>query len=267
MSETQTTFDDKFQANVHQNTPSYSDLEASMAADEAARHIPEKTDASSNENPPEHSSESTSNTEADDARKTDNWEEENEKRIARISFKEREARNELRLAREELARLSGTAPNESPEQKEERRVQQLANQIAEQKVFNKHCDSIYEQGVKEFPDFAKQLKNLHDNNIPLSANLIEAATEIGDPQKLLYYLAKNVDIAEHISSLSPTRMGAALAKLANKANPPKVQSKAAPPIKPIQGRSTHEARSEEDMSVEEICKMEDQRLMKTRGRR
>lgn len=247
-------------ANADQGTPSGSDLDAQLAADELARKAPEPSPEPVEE--PEIIE--------PEAEKPDPIDEQTdfEKRIARLAFQEREARKIARQLTEENARLRGQAPPLEKDDEIVRQVEQRASELAAMKVYNDKANAIYEAGVKEFPDFQSKIDGFKTAGMPLSTELIEAAIEVGDAHRLIHYLGKNLDEAERIMNLKPHQMGAALGKLAIKASAPivKQQSKTPSPIKPIGGATKAEL-SDTDMPIDEYMRKEDERVWNRRYRR
>lgn len=256
------------QANQNQNTPSADALEAQIAADEAARNQPEPTETTVD---PEAEAESEPKAEPEPEakeEKSDDEQSEFEKRLARLAFKEREARNRARALEEEVARLRGQAPPLSPDDATEKLVQERAAALAAQQVFNDKANAVHRQGLETFPDFQQRLNELHAAGVNLTNPMVEAAIDVGDAHKVIHYLARNIDEAETIVALPPARMGAALAKIAAKiaATPVRSVSKAPPPIKPLGGKGRAEP-NEDTMPISEYMAREDERARNRGGRR
>ena len=109
--------------------------------------------------------------------------------------------------------------------------------------------------MKEFPDFDEKMAALWPAIGGFNAALIEAAQEAGDAHQLLYKLAMDPDAADRIAGLSPSRQGAALAKMAREAPAavvaPRAQSQAPAPITPIRkGGGAPEPRLDSGSQVE-----------------
>lgn len=254
------------EANQHQNTPSAADLDAQLAADEAARNQPAE------ENPMEDAPETLEQAqqEAEQAEQPEKHEDSDEfsKRIARMAFEKRKAEKEARELRQRIEQLEGKAPPPSQEEDIQRQVQQKAAELARIQAYNDRANAIYQQGCQEFTDFGQQLTNLREMGV-ISQEFVEAADETGDAAKVLYYLSKNLDKAEQIASLSNHRMGVEMGKLAAKLSappPPKPQSKAPPPIKPVGGNPKREM-GDMEMSIDEYMRKEDERHAQRRYRR
>jgi hypothetical protein len=202
--------------------------------------------------------------EADDAGQA-KAESEAQKRIARAEFERREARRQVRELQARLdAQAQANPPAAgSPEEWQARVAKAAAEQVRIDK-FNARANEINDAGVSEFPDFGQAVASL--NKIGLPTELIEAADEAGDPHKILYYLGMNPDEQERILTLSPSRMGAALAKLAGKAiapPPPAPVSRAPAPVTTVTGISrTQPVLDRDDMDPDAYLK-----AFRARGRR
>ena len=119
----------------------------------------------------------------------------------------------------------------------DRRASAKAREIAQVKEFNKRCDNVYEQGTKEYDDFADVVQNLQRMGM-MTPQFLELATELDDSHKVLYYLGKNEEEADRIQSMPSSRQALALAKLEAKLEKPaeKKVSKAPPPPKALDGK-------------------------------
>lgn len=146
-----------------------------------------------------------------------------------------------------------------------------AQRIVAEQEFNRTCNAIYEQGAKEFKSDWQDAVATLGQALPtgITRDLVEAATEAGDPHKLFYHLGKHPEIAQEIVELPPARMAVRLAKLAtdlNKPAAPKPVSQAPAPVKPIGGGSTSVETDPEKMSTEQWMKWHDEQQEKRRRR-
>jgi hypothetical protein len=259
-------------ANEHQNTPNSNDLEALMAADEAARSQPETDPAAPTGDdpeapkPPDEGLAPSEDETAKPTPKTPENEAETDlnKRNARLFHEKRAAERQAKSLREQLARLQGTSPPD-PDADAQHRIEERAAQIATERGYNDRANAIYNQGIKEFPDFEQSLAGFRDLG-GVSPALVEAAEEAGDAHKIIHYLAKNLDEAERVINLKPHQMGAALSKIGAKLSavpPPKPQSKAPPPIKMVAGRGGGPV-DDAHMSIDEYMKREDAKYQRVR---
>lgn len=245
--------------NEHLNSPTAAELDAQIAADEAARHVPDdEPEAKADPEPAEVEPE----IEAEEEIKHEDSE--FEKRIARLAFEAREQRKIAKAATEELARLRGQAPPLPQDQELDARVEARARQIATEQAHNAQANAIYQAGVKEFgADFDKKLSNFGAAGIALTPAMIEAASEAGDAHKIIHYLGRNIDEAERIAALPAHKMGVELAKIAAKPTAVKAQSKAPAPIKPIAGKAKAE-QSDDEMEIGEYMRREDEKMWNRR---
>jgi len=168
------------------------------------------------------------------------WE---QRRIAQITRQRHEAERRAlnaentanRLSRQ-LAAMQQPAEGENPPATEGLTKELFDQKVAEaalEQAFNTTCNTIYADGVEKFPDFQTKLEAFSKIG-GLNPTIIEAAQEIGNPAKVLYDLAGDLDEAARILELSPIRMAAALSKLsASIAKGTGKVSRAAAPITPL----------------------------------
>lgn len=196
-------------------------------------------------------------------------EDEGAKRLARLAHEAREAKKLARQLKTELDALKEGRPAEPTDAEMERKIEERAKQKAAEKEFVDMCNTIYDQGVKDFgkrewDDTIKALQDQTGTNIPYA--IVEAANEAGNAHKIFKYLADNPDIYDDLLHVGVHRMGAKLAKLSSKLEAPTKQvSKAPPPIKPVAGATKAEP-NWETMPIEEYMKLRDQQELKRRGR-
>lgn len=117
----------------------------------------------------------------------------------------------------------------------EKLAQEKAVVIAQANEFNKACNNIVEIGKKEFGDWDDSIKNLSlVGAIGQGANpaFLETAIELKNPQKILHHLGKNMEEAERITKLPPTKMAMEMARIEAQLNAPAapVVAPAVPPI-------------------------------------
>ena len=162
-----------------------------------------------------------------------------ERRLAEI-----EAKANTQQPAQPAARTEAQSPQDI-----EQMVQQRAEVVAHQRAFNAACNTVAEQGKKDFPDFAPTLQTLWDatdgldgqgNLTPRAVAVIEAALETEKPHAVLHYLGQNPEEAIRIAALpSDAKRGAAVAKvaatLAASAATPKPISRAPAPLEPVNG--------------------------------
>jgi hypothetical protein len=78
--------------------------------------------------------------------------------------------------------------------------------------FNVDADRIFLNGVEQFPDFENSVEVLKSAGV-MSQDVILQAMELDNPAKVFDELAKDVDLAKQVASLSPVRRAAALAAI------------------------------------------------------
>lgn len=165
-----------------------------------------------------------------------------EKRLAEITRQRHDAERRAQALESELAIYrQGTQPapdgQPQPPQQPSADPYAIAQQIADERVFNEKCNGIYEDGKKAFPDFDNALRTYQAIG-GFNQNFIEAAMETGKSAQVLYELGKNPDEAMRIMALSPVKMGIELSRMADKIGKTvaaKPISQVPPPITPVDG--------------------------------
>jgi len=136
----------------------------------------------------------------------------------------------------------------------DRLADQRARELSIIHDFNRRCDEVAMLGRQQFGEavFSAQIANLQklvDSADPQSVQVynqfLMAALDTGEAPKLLHMLGSDLDEAQRIMALPPTRMAVELTK---KAMTPGEQVSGAPrPIQPVGGRgASHEAISPDD---------------------
>lgn len=261
MSETtEKVYDKGFTANKQQNSPNLTDLEVQLKKDsdahEAAKLAQEPT-TSEQETDTEDSESSNVDAVSEDKPEIKDDKEETKKQLARLNHDRRQAERQARQLAEENARLRGEGPAFTPDELTERAVQERATALAAQKAFDSEALKVLEAGRKQYTDFDASIKNFEEIN-GITNQMIEASMDAGNAHDIIHYLANNLDEAERIKTLPLHKMGAAIGKISAKvaAPPPKPQSKAPPPIKPLAGTSRSEPTLEK-MSMAEFIANQD----------
>jgi hypothetical protein len=179
-------------------------------------------------------------------------------RIDEITRARREAERERDAAREELRRMRGEPDAEQEEQpaegtgdrqrqpqrqqpgepRTEDEVQRAAQALRQREKFDEGCNTTFEQGVKDFPDFQERMREFtHLGGLP--NDFIEDVLEAGNAHKVLHHLGGDLDEASRIMRLPARARAVALTRLSDKLGapkPPPALSKAPPPIDPVGGR-------------------------------
>jgi hypothetical protein len=136
----------------------------------------------------------------------------------------------------------------------DRLAEARARELAVIHDFNRRCDEVALAGRRVFGEtqFNGQIANLQkviDQDDPASVqnynSFLMAAIETGEAAKLLHQLGSNLDEAQRIMGLPPTRMAVELTRLAM--GPEQQVSGAPRPINPVGGRgASHEQISPDD---------------------
>jgi hypothetical protein len=183
-------------------------------------------------------------------------------RIGQLTRQKREL--EERLQQAEYYQQQQYAPQQQPAGEvpyDPRQIQlevhRQAQELAKQQQWKDTTDKIWNDGLGKYGDWAPQLNNMAQILGGIPTTLTEAAIETGNPQDVLYHLAKNPDEAARIAMLPPTRQAVAVAKLAQGLNAPKRVSSAPPPITPkVQGIGAAPATLDDpDISMEEWARL------------
>ena len=109
-------------------------------------------------------------------------------------------------------------------------IEAAARRIVAEQNFTNQCNSIAEAGTAAHPDFPNRMAQLNSLGV-MSPSLITASIEVGDAHELLYALASDLNEANRIAQLDPTRQAIALLKFneKRKADAAKHISNAPPP--------------------------------------
>jgi hypothetical protein len=134
-------------------------------------------------------------------------------------------------------------------------VDRLAEQKAREMEFTRQCNNAYSRGKGEFQDFDAKLADVQQAG-GFPRQLIEAALELEEDGGLpvhttLYNLATDLDEFTRVKNLSPSRMAAALIRLANKSPGKQVSSAPEPPGRLARGPATPPQKDPEQMPMRE----------------
>ena len=178
------------------------------------------------------------------------------KRIHEETNKRREAEQRARDLEAELARArGGNTPSDPPadgtppsieeirrQEREAIRREETVN--AEVARRNAACNSTFEKGLAEVPDFDEarvSLVTAFGHEINAKPEFLDAITELDNGHQVFAELGRNPAEAERILALSPVKMALEIArmgdKLAKPATPaPKPISKVPAPVTPVGGQ-------------------------------
>lgn len=203
-----------------------------------------------------------------DALTREKWDAKREAAELRRQHEETQAR--LRALEDTLNARQTTQADGTPTPLTQSDVERLAEAKASQKAaeieFNTACNTIFNDGVRQFGDFEATLGNFKDVG-GLTIPVVQAALATDDPAKALYELAKDRDLADRVLKLSPVKMAAELAKLALKQPKAKPTSAAPAPIQPVRGTATPVAKDPEKMTAGEWMKWREEQLAAKRAAR
>jgi hypothetical protein len=141
----------------------------------------------------------------------------------------------LRRGDEGAEELAATRREEAPQTPEA--IRAAAVQLRAEEQFNESCNTVFEQGTKEFPDFSETLRTFQLLG-GLNQPFLEAAIDAGNTHATLHHLGKNPEEAQRIMNLPERQQSIALARLSDKLAAPKAPpalSKAPAPISPVSG--------------------------------
>lgn len=175
-------------------------------------------------------------------------------RIDELATEKNAAREEAENSKKQVASLlaelasarSGAGEGEDKARLPHSEIERLAiikaEEIANRKIAQTRSDDIadrvWNDGLKEFPDFANTISNLNNSFGEKFGNMAPIIMEaLDNPHKVMHHLGDNLDEAARILSLSPAKQVAELTKLESSlATKQKQISKVAAPIKTIDGK-------------------------------
>lgn len=169
-----------------------------------------------------------------------------DKRIATLTKR-------LRELQEARVQPVAQVPQAQPPQITQQQIEARATELAQIQEFNRRCDETAVLGRQAFgeAEFNGRIGNLQklvDQSDPASTNaynsLLMAALETGEAAKVLHELGGDMNEAQRILALQPTRMAVELTKRAlSTANQ---VSNAPKPIQPVGIRGNHQAITPDD---------------------
>ena len=187
-----------------------------------------------------------------------------QKRIDELTREKWEARREAEAHRVLAESLRNRQPGEEVKHDTSVDVEALATQKAkelfENQSFNEACNSTYTKGKEAFADFDTAVKS-HQmlGEMGSRKDYLEAINSLPNGPQVYHHLAKNLDNAASVLSLSPVKMALELTKISEKLSKPAPVSKAPAPIKPIGGGGSHES-DPSKMSTAEWIKWRDKQV-------
>lgn len=168
-----------------------------------------------------------------EAATTDKERQKAQKRIDRLTAKNKEYEAELAALKRENEELKSTTDKKLTEED----VNKAADIKAAQKAFDNMCNKMFDDAEKLNKNFAKLVEENTKLIGPIPAPLIHMMDDLENGGAILNHLMENEDEAEEIYKLSMAKAATRLAKISEtlKAKAVKKVSKAPPPIDPIKG--------------------------------
>ena len=155
-----------------------------------------------------------------------------DKRIAKLTAQLREIEKSA-AARQTVS--GTTAPSDTAAI--DARVAELAELRAAQQLFERDALALIEAGRASYPDFNDRvqafasLQSTDPSENAKYTQLLQAVMDTGEGPKLLHSLGGDIEEAERLMRLSPTKLGIELARMATKVAEP--VSSAPKPIRPV----------------------------------
>lgn len=157
-----------------------------------------------------------------------------QRRIDQLTREKYEERRQREALSQQLAQYQ--QPNEQSGQPQDvqKLVQEQAKVLVAQQRFDDACNTVFQAGVKENPDFERNLRTLQSVG-EISRDFLEAVTDMDAGHKVLNHLGANPELAERVLAMPPLKQAMELARIEasmGKSSPPPV-SKVPPPISPV----------------------------------
>jgi hypothetical protein len=161
-----------------------------------------------------------------------------QRRIDQLTREKHEAHRRAEEAEARARQFETHQPTETPSGSVPRaEIEKAAAQLIKQREFDSACNSVFEAGKKEFPDFDSSLKTFQMlGGAPVE--FLEAVTSLDNGHKVLHHLGANPEAAERLLGMSPLKMALELARLETTLNQAKPVSKAPAPITPVGGKAS-----------------------------
>lgn len=143
-------------------------------------------------------------------------------------------------------------------------AERRAAEIAKTTAFTKACNDIYSNGKDDYQDFDQAMRTYQMLG-GMPQPLLEIITEMPNAHKVLYKVGKDLDLAEKLVKMNPTRMAMELARVESSLSKPApvVVSNAARPIAPVDGNNRAET-DPDRMSTEQWITWREAELAKKR---
>lgn len=145
-------------------------------------------------------------------------------RAARVAAESRAAELLAQISNKPAVDPAAANSTALTEQEIERRAEEKAVQMSQAAAFNKACDEIVATGKKDFATtWDEAVRNLGMvGAIGQGSNpaFLETAIELKNPAAILNHLGKNLEEAERIAKLPPTKMAMEMARVEALLNAP-----------------------------------------------
>jgi hypothetical protein len=160
--------------------------------------------------------------------------------LRRTFIEAREHERELRLVKEQLARLQPPRdPNAPPSQEEfDRAVQERAEAVIQQRAQAEATQTWVAAGNAAYPDFTERCNELASMGAAENPAFMAAIGRVENGHKVIAELASDPAETARILKLSPVDLAIAVASMSHKIAaapppPPKPTTQAPPPIRPL----------------------------------
>jgi len=211
-------------------------------------------------------------------------------RMDQLTKARREAEREAAALKIELERYKtgnqskpADGATETPERTTERQppddvvIQQRAEQLYRQRLYQERVNSTLSAGNKDYPDFTERcnvVASLGAGDNPTFMEIVTDPMIVPDGHKVIASLADDPNEAARILALPPVAMSAELARYAARVDTPAkpngkaapAVSKAPPPIKPLTGSAKASDEPSSDDSDDEWFRKRAAQRQQRRGR-
>ena len=165
------------------------------------------------------------------------------KSLTEQKYRERQEKQQI-LAELEALRNQVNQPKAGEEEDLESLIERRAKELIQQQEVSKKdstfaaaCNSVYEHGLEDYPDFDARVKNL--TAIGIDRDTLEYITDSGVGHKMLHYLSEDLEETERIMKLPVLKKAEEIFKLRDKVDKTykKRTSNLPEPIPSVSGRS------------------------------
>lgn len=130
----------------------------------------------------------------------------------------------------------------------DRQVQERAAQIA----FQKDVDKVYQEGLKQFPDFAKVVQDLNEKAL-MNNFVVETVMDFEDPAKVFMALGQDLNESSRIFSIGNARKQVQeLTRFAMALEAPKTKAQRTKAPEPIEPKIAGATRTEPELESDTV---------------